>query len=89
VILNRSHRGDEETVKSIEKEISLPVFACLPNDFAEASTATNHGTPLNGSHSSALGARYRELAARLAGVEAAAIPRRGSLGGIFAFGARR
>ncbi|MGB6430156.1 MAG: hypothetical protein WBF06_06190 [Candidatus Acidiferrales bacterium] len=89
IILNRWHKGDEETLKSVENEIKLPVFACLPNDFDGASTATNHGTPLNGSHSSVLGARYRELASRLVGLESAAAPKRNTLGGIFAFGAKR
>jgi pilus assembly protein CpaE len=89
IILNRWHKGEEETLRSIEKDINLPVFACLPNDFDGASTATNYGTPLNGSHSSPLGARYRELASRLVGVEAATPPKRGSLGGIFAFGGKR
>jgi pilus assembly protein CpaE len=88
VILNRWHKGDEETVRSIEKEIRLPVFACLPNDFEEASAATNQGTPLNGSHSSLLSARYRELASRLVGLEAATATKR-SGGGIFAFGGKR
>jgi pilus assembly protein CpaE len=90
IIVNRWHKGDEQTLKSIEDEIKLPVFACLPNDFDGASTSTNHGTPLNGSHSSALGARYRELASRLVGIETATPPaKRTSLGGIFAFGGKR
>jgi pilus assembly protein CpaE len=89
VILNRSHKGDDETINSIERNIKLPVFACLPNDFGEASTATNYGTPLNGSRSSVLGTRYRELAARLTGLERSAVPKRSTLSGIFAFGAKR
>jgi pilus assembly protein CpaE len=89
IILNRWHKGDENTLKSIESEIKLPVFACLPNDFGEASTAANHGTPLNGSRSSLLGARYRELASRLTGLEPPPPAKRSSLGGMFAFGARR
>ncbi|MGB6198674.1 MAG: hypothetical protein WBF35_03910 [Candidatus Acidiferrales bacterium] len=89
VVINRWHKADEDALKSIEKDIKLPVFAYLPNDFEGASSATNQGTPLNGNHSSALSARYRELAARLVGIEAAAIPKRSSLSGIFTFGAKR
>lgn len=89
VILNRWRKGDEEALKSVEREIGLPVFACLPNDFEVASKAINFGTPLNGSSRGALGARYRELATRLIGVEAACAPKRASLAGIFAFGAKR
>jgi pilus assembly protein CpaE len=89
VILNRWHKGDEDAMKAIENEIKLPVLACLPNDFQHASTATNLGTPLNGSATSALSARYRELAARLAGLEAESAPKRGGLSSMFTFGARR
>jgi pilus assembly protein CpaE len=89
IILNRWHKGDEDTLKSIENEIRLPVFACLPNDFEAATAAANHGTPLNGSNSSVLGARYRELASRLVGLETPPAPKRSSLSGIFAFGAKR
>ena len=38
VIINRWHKGDEEVLKSIQKDIKRPVFACLPNDFRKAST---------------------------------------------------
>src|ERR1700677_2530700 len=46
VVINRWHKGDEEALKSIEKNIKRPVFACLPNDYRKASTAANMGLPL-------------------------------------------
>ncbi len=45
VIINRWHKGDEEVLKSIQKDINRPVFACLPNDFRKASASVNLGTP--------------------------------------------
>ena len=70
VIINRWHKGDEEVLKSIEKNIKRPVFAFLPNDFRKASTAANLGMPLMENHNNSLTNRYRDLAALLAGIEA-------------------
>ena len=67
VIVNRWHKGDEEPLKSIEKETKHPVFACLPNDFRKASAAMNLGTPLMENHNNVLTNHYRQLADQLTG----------------------
>src|ERR1700690_1821556 len=46
LVVNRWHKGDEEPLKSIEKETKRSVFACLPNDFRKASAAMNLETRL-------------------------------------------
>ena len=39
LIVNRWHKGDDEILKSVQKNIKNPIFACLPNDFKKASAA--------------------------------------------------
>ena len=65
--INRWHKGDDEALKGIEKNLKRPVFACLPNDFRKASTAVNLGAPLMENHNNVLGNSYRQLAMQLAG----------------------
>ena len=69
IVINRWHKGDDEVLKTIEKNLKRPIFACLPNDFGKANTAVNLGTPLMENHNNYLSNRYRELAAQLAGME--------------------
>jgi len=69
IIINRWHRGDEDVLKSVQKDISRPIFACLPNDFRKASESINLGTPLMENHNNTLSNRYRQIAAQLAGIE--------------------
>jgi CO dehydrogenase nickel-insertion accessory protein CooC1 len=71
VVINRWHRGDEEALKTIEKEIKRPIFAHLPNDFRKASMSVNLGTPLMENHNNTLANRYRQLACQLTGMDAA------------------
>lgn len=85
VIVNRWHRGDEEVLKSIEKNIKRPVFAFIPNDFRKANTAANLGTPLMENHSNALSNRYRDLASQLAGMETVPAPKKTGIGNFFSF----
>jgi pilus assembly protein CpaE len=85
VIVNRWHKGDEEVLKSIEKNIKRPVFAFLPNDFRKASTAGNLGMPLMENHSNALSNRYRDLAALLTGIEAVPSQKKTGIGNFFSF----
>jgi pilus assembly protein CpaE len=85
VIVNRWHKGDEEVLKSIEKNIKRPVFAFLPNDFRKASTAGNLGMPLMENHSNALSNRYRDLAAQLTGMEAVPTQKKTGIGNFFSF----
>jgi pilus assembly protein CpaE len=90
IIVNRWHKGDDDIVKGIQKDISRPVFACIPNDFRKASTSINLGTPLleNG-HSNGLSLRYRQMAAQIAGMGAEPAPKKTGLGGFFSFPSKR
>ena len=69
IVINRWHKGDDEVLKMIEKNLKRPIFACLPNDFGKANTAVNLGMPLMENHNNYLSNRYRALAAQLAGME--------------------
>ena len=89
VVINRWHKGDEEALKSIEKNIKRPVFACLPNDYRKASTAANMGLPLMENHNNNLSDRYRHLASQLAGIEFAPAAKKGGLGNFFTFPVKR
>lgn len=85
IIINRWHKGDDEILKSIEKQIGRPVFACFPNDFRKASQAMNLGTPLQENPSNILNQRYRQVAGQLAGMHAAVPEKKGSFPGLFSF----
>jgi pilus assembly protein CpaE len=89
VIINRWHKGDEEVLKGVQKDINRPVFASLPNDFRMASAAVNLGTPLQENHNNVLSSRYRQIAAQLAGLDVVPITKKGSLGGFFSFPSKR
>jgi pilus assembly protein CpaE len=89
VIINRWHKGDDEILKSIEKQINRPVFACFPNDFRKASQAMNLGTPLQENHNNILSDRYRQVASQLVGIDAAWKGKKGSLSGLFSFPPKR
>jgi pilus assembly protein CpaE len=80
VVINRWHKGDEEALKSIEKSIKRPIFACLPNDFRKASMAVNLGMPLMENHNNVLTNRYRQLAGQLTGIEPMAAGKKAGLG---------
>lgn len=89
IIINRWHKGDEEVLKSIQKNINRPLFACIPNDFRKASEAVNLGTPILENHNNLLSNRYRQIAAQLVGMDVDAPSKKGSLGGFFSFPAKR
>src|SRR6516162_4079417 len=89
VIINRWHKGDDEVLKSIEKQISKPVFACFPNDFRKASQAMNLGTPLQENHNNILNDRYRQVAGQLVGIPVSQPERKNSLGNFFPFPTKR
>lgn len=67
IVVNRWHKGDDEALKGIEKNIKRPIFARMPNDFRKANTSVNLGAPLLENHNSVLGNSYRQLAMQLAG----------------------
>ena len=69
IIINRWHKGDEAALKSVQKDISRPIFACLPNDFRKASESINLGTPLMENHNNTLSNQYRQIAAQLVGMD--------------------
>jgi len=85
VIINRWHKGDDKILKSIEKQVSRPVFACFPNDFRKASQAMNLGTPLQENHNNILNNRYRQVAGQLVGIDPAVKEKKGTLSGLFSF----
>jgi len=89
IIVNRWHKGDDEVLKSIEKQLSQPVFACLPNDFRKASQAANLGTPLQDNHNNILNNRYRQIAGQLAGINVTNPEKKGSLSRLFSFQGKR
>lgn len=89
IIINRWHKGDEEVLKSIQKNINHPLFACIPNDFRKASEAVNWGTPILDNHNNTLSDRYRQIAAQLVGMDVNGAPKKSPLGGFFSFPTRR
>ncbi len=89
VIINRWHKGDEEVLKNIEKDIKRPIFACLPNDFRKASEAVNLGMPLMENNNNTLAISYRHLASQLTGIDAVPATKRGGLSNFFGFSKKR
>ncbi|HJY86773.1 MAG TPA: hypothetical protein VKE24_08045, partial [Candidatus Acidoferrales bacterium] len=67
IVINRWHRSDEDALKSVEKRTKRLLFR-LPNDYRQASEATNMGVPLAGSQDNQLVANFRKLASQLDGV---------------------
>ena len=65
VVINRWRQNDGEAVAAFEKTHQRTVLTRLPNDYRQVTEAVAMGTPLVGSSSNALLARYRELAAWL------------------------
>jgi pilus assembly protein CpaE len=89
IIINRWHKGDDEVLRSIQKDINRPVFACLPNDFRKASESINLGTPLMENHNNVLSGRYRQIASQLTGTEWPPASKKSALGGFFSFPTKR
>jgi pilus assembly protein CpaE len=86
IVLNRWHKGDEDILKGVQKDINRPVFACIPNDFRKASTSINLGTPLlENSQNNGLSLRYRQIASQIAGIGADPVAKKSSLSGLFSF----
>jgi len=75
IVINRWHRRDDEILKSFEARVKRPVFAHLPNDFRQVSQAITLGVTLSKNHGDPLGAKFRELAGRLAAVAGITPPR--------------
>jgi pilus assembly protein CpaE len=88
VLVNRWHKGDQETLNSVQKTIKRPIIASIPNDFRKASASVNLGTPLIENHSTMLTSHYRQLASLLTGIDSAP-SKQGSIANFFSFPARR
>jgi len=85
IIINRWHKGDDEVLKSIQKDINRPIFASLPNDFRKASQAVNLGTPILENHNNILSSRYRQIAGQLVGIDTSVTEKKSPLSGLFSF----
>src|ERR1043166_1095529 len=85
IIINRWHKGDDEVLKSIQKDINRPIFASLPNDFRKASQAVNLGTPIQENHNNILSTRDRQIAGQLVGIDVAVTEKKSPLSGLFSF----
>jgi Flp pilus assembly CpaE family ATPase len=89
IIINRWHKGDDEVLHSIQKDLSRPIFASLPNDFRKASQAANLGTPIPDNHNNILVNRYRQIAGRLVGIDTQINEKKSSLSSLFSFSTRK
>src|SRR2546425_2060621 len=89
IIINRWHKGDDEVLKSIQKDINRPIFASLPNDFRKASQAVNLGTPLMENHNNVLTNRYRQIAAQLVRIDTSVDEKKSPLSGLFSFPSKK
>jgi len=89
IIINRWHKGDDEVLRSIQKNLSRPIFASLPNDFRKASQAVNLGTPIPDNHNNILVHRYRQIANQLVGMESPTLDKKGALSSLFSFLAKK
>lgn len=88
IVLNRWHREDDEVLKSLEKDISRPIIARLPNDFRHVSEAISLGVPLSQNHNNGLASRLHLLACQLAGLPSGPQKNRGGLASFFRSPAR-
>jgi pilus assembly protein CpaE len=86
MVINRWRRGDEDALKSVEKNTKRPIFLRLPNDFRQVSEAVNLGVPLAGNHNNPLGSKIRQLACQLSGVVPTPEEKRRPLGNLFFLG---
>jgi len=85
IIINRWHKGDDDVLKSIQKDINRPIFASLPNDFRKASQSVNLGTPLMENHNNVLTNRYRQIAGQLVGIDTSVDEKKSPLSSLFSF----
>ncbi len=69
IVVNRWHRADEATLRSVEKNIKRPISAYIPNDFTRVSEAVNIGVPVSGNHNNLVAAKFKQLAAETLGLE--------------------
>jgi len=89
IIINRWHKGDDEVLHSVQKDLSRPIFASLPNDFRKASQAANLGNPISDNHNNFLVNRYRQIAGQLVGMDSHVHEKKGPFAGLFPFSAKK
>lgn len=89
VVINRWRRVDEEALRTVEKNLRRPVFARLPNDYRQVSTALNEGVPVSGNHNNLLASRFQQLALQLLGTAPRSPEKRSGLSHIFSFSMSR
>jgi pilus assembly protein CpaE len=89
IIINRWHKGDDEVLSSIQKDLSRPIFASLPNDFRKACQAVNLGTPIPDNHNNMLVNRYRQIAGQLVGMDSRVTEKKSPLSGLFSFSSKK
>ena len=89
IIINRWHKGDDEVLHSVQKDLSRPIFASLPNDFRKASQAANLGNPISDNHNNFLVNRYRQIAGQLVGMDSHVPEKKGPFAGLFPFSAKK
>ncbi len=83
IVINRWRRGDDDALKSVEKNTKRPIFMRLPNDFRQVTEAVNLGVPLAGNHNHPLGSKIRQLASQLTGITPTIPAQRRALGNFF------
>jgi pilus assembly protein CpaE len=89
IVVNRWHRTDEATLKSVEKNIKRSISAYIPNDFARVSEAVNIGVPLSGNHNNLVASKFKQLAAETLGLEMdTGSSKRNGLTGLFRLGGK-
>lgn len=93
IVINRWSRGDEPSLKSLEKNLRRSVFARLPNDYSQVNEATNRGIPLFKNHNNPLMAQVHRMVTQLVeeSVPTAAPPRpqRRGINQLFSFSKAR
>jgi pilus assembly protein CpaE len=89
IIINRWHKGDDEVLQSIQKDINRPIFASLPNDFRKASQSVNLGTPLMENHNNILTNRFKQIAGQLVGIDTSVDEKKRPLSGLFSFPSKK
>ena len=66
LVINRWHKHDEEALEKVEKDMRIPVFARVPNDFKHVTNATLRGVTVD-QGSDSLSCSFQEMASRFAG----------------------
>ena len=89
IVINRWRRGDDEALKSVEKNTKRSIYMRLPNDFRHASESVNQGVPFSGNHNNPLGTKFRQLATQLTGIAPGLQEKRATFTNLFSFKSSR